>query len=235
LLTYQPEISVRNKRYTANQIEHLLSGCSFFDGYGRPRGGESNDKTWRAAWDDLRDELLPGFIEEYPGHRPWAWWRYDSPPPHRRRRIGAKPHPFDNRDRKAHIDRMVRQRPTASDVREQLYELWFGKPASVIGMDDIQAEYESEREFLERHRLLTDPERTALGIQTCTGEEMTRFSMIMALVRLPMFVAGTYFYGFCSRQSGGNDVALMALGAGLLVASMVPWGLAMSIMKTARA
>jgi hypothetical protein len=226
------ELKGHDGKYPPNQVEHLLTGCNFFDGYGRPRGGPSDDATWRAAWEDLREELLPKFIAKYPGHRPWAWWRYDSPPPHRRRRIGAKPHPFDNHERKVHIERLTLQRPTANEIGSQLYELWFGKPASVIGLDDIQAEYESERDFLERHGLLTDAERAALGAR---APQLSLVAVVEIVLRLAMFAGGTYFYGFCARHSHGNDLSLMALGAGLLVAGIIPWPTALFYRQPARA
>ncbi len=39
----------------------------------------------RKAWidDGLREELLPQFIEENPGHRPHAWHVFDAPEPRR--------------------------------------------------------------------------------------------------------------------------------------------------------
>ena len=30
------------------------------------------------AWKRRRDELLPAFIAENPGTRPWAWWAFDA-------------------------------------------------------------------------------------------------------------------------------------------------------------
>jgi hypothetical protein len=226
MLDTRPQTPPAITKYSAKQIEHLLTGCEFFDGFGRPRSGRADDAAWREAWDDLRDKLLTKFIDDYPGHRPWAWWRFDCPAPGRRRRIGGKPHPFDNEHRKAHIERLARQRPTADDLSGQLYELWFGKPASLIGLDDIQADYESERQFLERHGLLTDAERAALRLPP-TGLRLGRALFRRAAgvaARLAMFTAGTYFYGFSSRHAQGNDLPLLTLGAGLLVASLVPWG-----------
>ncbi len=33
----------------------------------------------RRLWNELRDELLPGWIADHPGTRPWAWWSFDGP------------------------------------------------------------------------------------------------------------------------------------------------------------
>ncbi len=32
-------------------------------------------------WKELRDELLPRWIREHPGTRPFAWWSFDAPGP----------------------------------------------------------------------------------------------------------------------------------------------------------
>ena len=36
------------------------------------------------VWAQLRDELLPAWIEKNPGTRPWAWWQVDAPEPRKR-------------------------------------------------------------------------------------------------------------------------------------------------------
>ncbi len=33
----------------------------------------------RRLWNELRDGLLPGWIADHPGTRPWAWWLLDAP------------------------------------------------------------------------------------------------------------------------------------------------------------
>jgi hypothetical protein len=32
-----------------------------------------------ALWRDLRDQLLPQFVQRHPGRRPRCWWDYDAP------------------------------------------------------------------------------------------------------------------------------------------------------------
>lgn len=43
----------------------------------------------RRIWIDWRDEVLEKFIRDFPGKRPWAWWRFDASEP-RRPRVGGK-------------------------------------------------------------------------------------------------------------------------------------------------
>jgi hypothetical protein len=67
--------------YTDEQKQVLLTGedlfCDAFPGT-HPERDNYNDVI-RPAWDDLRAELLPAFIRENPGRRPWAWWQFDAP------------------------------------------------------------------------------------------------------------------------------------------------------------
>lgn len=113
----------------------------------------------RALWEERRDELMGEWIQEEPGTRPWAWWEFDAP--ERRRRIDGKPHPFDNPTREAEI------RERAAENPEPVHDatcLWYGCPRFMIvlpgrDMDDFEAVYESQREYLDRLGLLTADER----------------------------------------------------------------------------
>jgi hypothetical protein len=60
-------------------------------------------------------------------------------------------------------------------------------------------------------------------------------ALVEMALRLVMFAGGTYFYGFYARHSHGHDLPLMALGAGLLVAGIVPWPTAFFHRQPARA
>ncbi len=62
--------------YNEEHREHLLRGYS---GLGRGFGKDAPDDVLQQAWVDLKAELLPTFIAEFPGARPWAWWRFDAP------------------------------------------------------------------------------------------------------------------------------------------------------------
>ncbi len=39
----------------------------------------TDEATIRAAWGELREDILVGWVEKHPGTRPSAWWRYDAP------------------------------------------------------------------------------------------------------------------------------------------------------------
>ena len=45
------------------------------------------DAELRGAWNQAKDEILEEWVREYPGSRPRAWWKYESPEP--RRRVGG--------------------------------------------------------------------------------------------------------------------------------------------------
>lgn len=133
-----PRVRKRGKRrtaYTEQQRAILRNGRDYF--------GDLPDPA--AAWDALRDEILPAFIAEHPGRRPWAWWLFDMPPKSRRERIDGETHPHDRRT--GYVDPERR--------------LHFGKP-SRIQEADRHAIYESQEAFLRRHRLLSDAEKSAL-------------------------------------------------------------------------
>ncbi len=147
----------RRTGYSETEIEQLLSGHDWsFAGptFGSERNGTLDVEAMREAWHELRGELLPKWIAEHPGTRPHGWWRFDAS--ERRRRIDGPAHPFDNPARDALV---IQWGHSTRDA----YRLWFGKPSSLIGLDDFGAVYETEVEFLERLGLLTNDERLALA------------------------------------------------------------------------
>lgn len=190
-----PRVKRRTKRrrtgYTDAHIRQLLTGHEWFgDAFGRDDRGTLDVDAMREAWEALRGELLPKWIAEHPGTRPYAWWVFDAP--ERRRRIGTmrplypvkeidhmtpephcelvedgKPHPFDNPERNAKVDEWRRTYPDVAN--RAAYKLYFGKPSCLMTADDFEAAYESEAEYLDRLELLTDDERAVLVIQ-CAAE-----------------------------------------------------------------
>ncbi len=67
----------RKATLAADQRLHLLNGVDL---------GAFNDvhcafdaALLHTAWNDNRKELLDEWIKEHPGTRPWAWWEFDSP------------------------------------------------------------------------------------------------------------------------------------------------------------
>ena len=103
----------------------------------------------REAWQALRDELLPQYIREHPGQRPFAWWAFDAPENGRRKMLRGPA-------------RLAIDGPTASPVMRTRWS--FGTPSVFSGGDYRQPIlFESQPAFLDRHGLLTDEEREALG------------------------------------------------------------------------
>ena len=104
----------------------------------------------RLVWEKLRDTVLPAFIQENPGQRPWAWWEFDAPG--RRERIDGGLHPFDNKARTLHVASV--DNPNFWKVA---YRLTFGLPSAFIPPYDsgLKTEmFEPEWSFLVRHNLL---------------------------------------------------------------------------------
>src|SRR5262245_24475643 len=121
--------------WTDDHRDYLIRGWTFPD-------SQLTDAEARAAWEVLRDGLLPEFIAENPGRRPWAWWAFDAPGP--RRRIDGRPHPFKNPERRKHYQRLGFSDAEANDTH-------FGLPNSLFPpqvCDDFDAEYESELDYL---------------------------------------------------------------------------------------
>lgn len=123
--------------------EYLLYGC-----YTLPSGKRSILKTLLfgetpvPAWADVRDELLPQWIKDHPGSRPFSWWGEEAP--ESRRRIGG-----------------------TGEISEDSPRIEFGAPgpttwwAGVLPGDPPT--YESQAAYLQRHNLLTPPEKKWLS------------------------------------------------------------------------
>lgn len=105
------------------------------------------------AWHDLRDELLPIWIADKPFSRPDIWWKCDAP---ELRRCVNGVHPFERPDFISHCAECEQQHPGYTN---RMKKTWFGKPCifGAPGLDG-KAEYETERDYLERHNLLTPTE-----------------------------------------------------------------------------
>lgn len=48
----------------------LEKGRAFFEGF-------PDRESMETCWNQVRDELLPIWIAEHPGYRPFAWWLFD--------------------------------------------------------------------------------------------------------------------------------------------------------------
>lgn len=134
----RPRLRRRSSGWTEEQIAIAGGEPEIFESF-------QGDDERRECWFDLRDGLLPRFIEFHPGHRPHFWWGFESPG--RRERIDGRRHPFDDR---------------TFDLPKDLH---FGIPrcwrlvdiATLPGanLNNIEQAFESERAFLVRLSLLT--------------------------------------------------------------------------------
>jgi hypothetical protein len=154
----------RRAGYDDQHISHLLYGVYLCPGHGfatEPPGFNKDCTDWpafREAWEELRHQLLPEFIAEHPGERPYAWWKCDAR--ERRQRTDGIQHPFDNRVRKSHVDEVAKRFPSFHD---EAYKLNKGRPNCLCVRDDFEAQYESEEAYLRRLNLLTPEEVEALA------------------------------------------------------------------------
>ena len=94
--------------------------------------GEALDtEGLRDAWEDHGEDLLASFIAEHPGRRPWGWWRFEA---------------LEQRRRNQPDGPYTQYRCPAS----------FGVPENCD-----PAEYETERDYLERLGMMTVAERAS--------------------------------------------------------------------------
>ena len=77
----------RSSGWTDSQRRILETGADYFD--------ELPEADREQAWRDLKNELMPQWLTERPGTRPWAWWMFDMPAGTRRQRIDGR-HPHDD-------------------------------------------------------------------------------------------------------------------------------------------
>jgi hypothetical protein len=90
-------------------------------------------------WADVEAALLPQFIKQFPGRRPWSWWR--ASPERRRRRVGES----------------GRREKDAQFEFEVPYHCWF------IDCDETDPpRYESQSSYLQRNGLLSAREEEFL-------------------------------------------------------------------------
>jgi hypothetical protein len=114
--------------------------------------GEEKDSGAYELWQLHREAFLSDYIEKNPGHRPFAWWEFESPG--LRKRIGGKGSP-------------------TSEVLNVVESYSFGVPDSWLSNLDISIwpklkkhkvdftdppSFESQPAFLKRHNLLNEKE-----------------------------------------------------------------------------
>lgn len=74
---------LRREGYNKHQIGQLTHGapCSPMAAFGCLHKGMADMVAMRAAWEDLRDELLPQWIADNPFTRPMGWLLFDATEP----------------------------------------------------------------------------------------------------------------------------------------------------------
>ena len=93
------------------------------------------DIELRAAWDEVKDQILEENARDYPGTRPLHWWRFNAP--EARRRLGGTGKPDHG-----------------GDLKRGLPWFWTPDPQGVpIDPSDPPA-FESEAAYLQRLDLL---------------------------------------------------------------------------------
>jgi hypothetical protein len=133
-------LSKRPKRhggiYGDLDVEFLSGGphgvpCAMTDADDR-----GDDDAIRRGWDSLKATIMPAWISERPGTRPYSWWKFESSD--RRRRIDGKPHPFDNKARSLHI-----AKSDNPEFWKRAYALNRGMPACFIPPfdDDLSRDF----------------------------------------------------------------------------------------------
>jgi len=142
-------------------------------------------KDWvklKAIWNSHREELMPEFIEENPGKRPWAWWRFDAPRcevkmeawfdgtfPETRKRVGGTGTPdYQFSEYVLHFEKGIPKRwltqsqvdyynRRAKDIHENPMKIKYkeGDFQGVAIDPEDPPMFESEAAYLKRHGLLT--------------------------------------------------------------------------------
>lgn len=147
-----PNIRRRAKRrndYTMQEKSLLSSGVSLNTRFGCLHKGKADLDAMREAWNNLRDELLPEWIESHPFSRPVAYWLFDASLP-----------------RIAVVGEQLLEALEWSDAHRHYRQHFFFGLNRRLGIDDgsrdSQAAFESEQQYLIRCELLTAGERDLL-------------------------------------------------------------------------
>lgn len=136
----------RGPKWGPGHIYQLKTGHSYEilgPTFGRLSGPGANfdEIAARAAWADLRLQVMAEYATEKPCHRPVAWWWFEAP--ELRKRLDGGPHPCDG--------------PNSA-----IPELC-GIPRIYYTEDHFRATYESEPAYLHRLGMLTKSEEAYLA------------------------------------------------------------------------
>jgi len=146
---------------TEEQKRHLFTGKTFSSGlpfHGVPGFPFASEEERRELWNQNKKTLLAEYIRDHPGERPHAWWTYDNKNGLReltgwlniKARLEGRVDDFDT---------PLPVSAGSTDWIKTDIPPSFGRYKAYCGGVPI---YESQREFLERHNLLTPEEKRAL-------------------------------------------------------------------------
>jgi hypothetical protein len=138
--------SRRNRtEYTDEHVRVLLRGYDFWELFGDRNDPQSLERI-QHAWEQLANVVLPQHIADRPGSRPWAWWRWDAPGP---RRFVVDMKDWEPVGKPTWYGRWTLFQPTTDTATID----------TLLRCEDL---YETEFNYLRRHRLLTPEEQEAL-------------------------------------------------------------------------
>jgi hypothetical protein len=147
-----PRVKRRAKRrrdYTKQEINLLTTGISLTTRFGALHKGLADMAAMREAWDDLRDELLPQWIESHPFSRPIGWLLFDATQP----RIAVVG--------EAALESLEWTR-SHSDYRQHDFFALNHRLGIEDNSRDSEAAFESEKQYLTRIGALTESELALL-------------------------------------------------------------------------
>lgn len=155
--------------YSEAIVEYLLTGKQQKeeDSWWEIFAFTGEKETVLSAWEDLREELLPGWILEHPGTRPWGWWKHDAP------KAKAPEIP------KWHLSEMVEPRKQLGGTGAPSWEKYpailpyytRAIPDSWEGIDpDDPPSVESEAAYLRRHKMFLPGEEKRIPVDAFEPE-----------------------------------------------------------------
>jgi hypothetical protein len=132
----------------------------YFDVYGLVHGHffdfalhyckQHDEESQRVLWEDLKGDIICEHLKYLPGTRPWGWWKWEAP--EMRRVVGVDRDPDDDDGTECPL-------PAVEDpnLPARFKHNYFGCPDCYDGHI-----YESEYDYLKRHKLLTLEEKKSL-------------------------------------------------------------------------
>lgn len=132
----KPRLKRHPRGWTDEHRLVLQHGSDYFEVFGSD--SQQAHTLKRKAWLELGKEILQDWIAEHPGSRPWGWWEFQTPQGGRRECLSGT-HPHDD---------------PQNDLPRESH---FGTPR-YLRPEDMEAQFETQREFLERLQQLRPSE-----------------------------------------------------------------------------